>query len=99
MQPGSGTIPAGQFLDLTIDYAGGQPGAALVMIESNDPDEDPLPIQVFGETTFLDSGEPAVPFTLESWTLDHETGQFSYETFDLASHAGKVVHFHVFSSW
>jgi hypothetical protein len=92
-------LQPGEFVDLSIGYLGNLPSSAQVLIESNDPDEDPLPIQVFGETQYLDPGEPATPFTLESWTIDHETRLYSYGTFDLQSHAGKVIFFQVFSSW
>ncbi|MHC4063936.1 MAG: LVIVD repeat-containing protein [Planctomycetota bacterium] len=97
VQPGSGTLLPGEFLDLTITYAGGDPGEALVLIDSNDADESPLPIQVFGETIHLDPGEPAVPFTLEAWTYDHSTQEFQHSPFELAAHAGRIVYFHVYT--
>jgi hypothetical protein len=92
----STVLPTGATLDVAVDYAGGPPGAAIVFVESDDPDESPLPIEVFGETPFLDPGEPAIPFTVESWTFDHQTREFTHGTFDLATHAGQVVYFHVF---
>lgn len=99
VQPSSGTLQPGQSLDLTIRYSGGTPGTAMVKIDSNDPDENPLPIQVFGDTQYLDPGEPAIPFTLEAWTYDHATRQFAHRTFDLAAHAGRIVYFHVYTTW
>jgi hypothetical protein len=97
--PHTATLQPGESLDLTIEYAGGLPGEGLVLIDSNDPDEDPCPIQIFGQTNHLDPGEPAVPFTLEAWTFDHEAREFLYDTFDLEAHAGQVVYFRVFGTW
>ena len=99
VSPTSGTLPPGGSLELTVEYLGGQPGAAKLHVISNDPDESPLPLQLFGETDFLDPGEAAVPFTLESWTYDHDTGTFAHGTYDLTAYAGKVVYFQVFGTW
>jgi hypothetical protein len=93
--PQQGALLPGESLDVTITYSGGQPGSGLVRITSNDPDESPLPIQVYGGTNYPDPGEPAVPFTLESCTYDHETQTFTYGTFNLADYAGKVVFFDI----
>jgi hypothetical protein len=98
VQPSQALIQPGDFVDLSIDYSGEAPGEGLILIDSDDPDESPLPIQVFGETEFLDIGDSAVPFTLETWTRNHEAGQFQYGQFELAAHAGQVVFFHVFST-
>jgi hypothetical protein len=95
--PTSGTIPPGEFVDLSVTYAGGAPGSALILVESNDPDEGTLPIQVFGATEHLDPGESAVDFVVESWTYDHEADEFIMGIFDLAAHAGRVVYLHVFA--
>ena len=97
--PVSGALEPGEILELTVDYVGGQPGSGLVLIESNDPDESPLPIQVFGETDFLDPGEPVPPFALETWTYDHTTDEFAYALFDLESHRGKFIFLHIFGTW
>lgn len=86
-------------MELAISYTGGQPGTGSVRIDSDDPDETPLPILIYGETSMLDPGEPAVPFTLESWKMNPETRQLGYSMFELASHEGQVVYFHVFNSW
>jgi hypothetical protein len=99
VQPTQGLVHPGESLDLHITYAGGQPGSAVVRVQSNDPDENPLPIQVFGDTTYLDPGEPAVPFVLESWTYDHPTQQFAYHPFDLAAQTGKVIYLQIYASW
>ncbi|HXV76742.1 MAG TPA: hypothetical protein VD788_10525 [Candidatus Polarisedimenticolaceae bacterium] len=96
-QAEAATIQPDDSVDLLIEYSGDGPASGLILVTSNDPDESPLPIQVFGETQHLDIGEPAVPFVLESWTRDHTTGQFAYGTFDLQAHAGQVVFFHVFA--
>lgn len=98
-QPQSAALQPGESFDLTIEYAGGAPGSALILIDSNDPDENPLPIQVYGETSYLDPGEPAVPFVLPSWTIDHQTGQFTYRDFALQAYAGRIVYFRVFGTW
>ncbi len=98
-QPDQAQLQPGESAEMIITYAGGQPGSGLILIDSNDPDESPLPIQVFGETAYLDPGEPAVPFSLESWTLDHATGWYSPGVFDLQAHAGKIVFFQVFGTW
>lgn len=99
VQPGSAVLQPGESIELSIEYAGGLPGSALVKVDSNDPDENPLAIRVFGETSTLDPGEPAEPFTLPLWTYDHDAGEFTYGSFDLESHAGKIVYFHVYASW
>ncbi len=90
------TLEPAESLDLIVSYAGGQPGSAMLMIESNDPDEDPAPIQLYGDTEYLDPTEPAPTFTLESWTMDHQSHEYHYDTFDLSSCNGKIVFFHVF---
>jgi hypothetical protein len=94
--PPAAVLEPGEHLDVTVQYLGNPPGRAMVLIGSDDPDESPMPIEVYGDTPYLDPGEPAVPFTLESWTFDHEMREFVYGTFDLAAHAGRVIYFHVF---
>jgi hypothetical protein len=96
--PVGATLQPDDSLDLSIEYSGAAPASGLILVHSDDPDESPLPIQVFGETPYLDRGEPAVPFALESWIMDHATGEFVYDSFDLQAHAGQVVYFHVFST-
>jgi hypothetical protein len=91
------TIPPGESIDVSIEYGGGHPGAGLVLVSSNDPDETPLPIQVYGQTQYLDPGELAVGFTAESWVYDHEAGEFHQEAFDLEAEAGRLVYFHLFA--
>ncbi len=86
-------------MDVQIDYLGGTPSEGIISIWSDDPDEEELPILVFGETMHLDPGEPAAPFTLESWTYDHDAGEFIYGTFDLEEHTGKVIYLRPFGTW
>jgi hypothetical protein len=97
----AGAIPAqlapGESFTLAISYDGGEPGSSRLLIDSNDPDESPLPIALFGATDSLDPGEPAIPFTLESWTYDPVSGEYSEAPFDLAAQAGRVVYFQVFT--
>lgn len=97
--PKQALLQPGDQFELTVEYLGGQPGSGMLAIRSDDPDEDPLPIQVFGETQYLDPTEPATPFTLEAWTYDHQAQQFNKQPFTLAAQTGKVVYFHVFGSW
>ncbi|MHC5025956.1 MAG: LVIVD repeat-containing protein [Planctomycetota bacterium] len=92
-------VMPGESTALTVNYVGGAPGEALVMVHTNDPDESPLPIQVYGDTLHLDPGEMATPFTVTSWTMDHEDGAFDVGTFSLDDHIGRIVYFHVFGLW
>jgi hypothetical protein len=95
----SATLQPGESLDLTVTYTGGQPGGGKVWIESDDPDESPLPIQVFGLTPQLDPGEPALSFALPKWTYDHQTKSFLQDNFDLELVDGQVVFFQTFGTW
>jgi thiol-disulfide isomerase/thioredoxin len=99
VSPHAAVLEPGDTLDLSITYLGGQPGSTVLLVQSDDPDESPLPIEVHGATQYLDPGEPAAPFTLESWTFDHATREFSHGTFDLAAQSGRIVFFHVFGTW
>jgi len=96
VSPQSAVLPPGASMDLSITYAGGLPGTALVLVYSNDPDEPTYPIEVFGDTQFLDPGEPAIPFSLVSWTYDRDADEFIAGTFTLADHAGQIVYFHIY---
>jgi hypothetical protein len=99
VSPASGALFPGESMELTIDYAGGRPGSALVLIESNDADEAPLPIQVFGDTEFVDPGEPAPAFSLESWTYDPARDEFASRSFALSAHRRKFIFLHIFGTW
>jgi hypothetical protein len=95
-----GTIAPSDSASFQISYDG-SPGNALgtVSFISNDPDESPFAIQVFGRTPYLDPGEPAVDFTLPLISKDQETGQYIEESFTLSDHLGKVVWFQVYGTW
>ncbi|MHC5112047.1 MAG: hypothetical protein ACYTHJ_19460 [Planctomycetota bacterium] len=95
-----GTLGPGQSMSVDITYDGTPtPGNSVIHIASNDPDENPFPIQVFGDTMYLDPGEPAVDFSLPMLTLDPETDAFVEETFALSQYAGKIVFFSIYGSW
>lgn len=96
---GPATIPVGGAIDLTIQYTPGTAGQTLITIASDDPDEGMLPITAFGNTVYIDPGEPAAPFSLPLWIYNHDSMQFEYGTFTLADFAGKVVYFQVYGTW
>jgi hypothetical protein len=97
--PTNGLLQPGETLDLTITYDGSDDGEEVVLVDCNDPDENPLPIQVFGRTATLDPTERAAVFDLDSWTFDHTTRQFKSEWFDLAAKAGQVAVIQTFGTW
>lgn len=93
-------LAPGQSIQFEITYNGsGTNAAALISLASNDPDENPLPIEVFGRTPYLDPGEEAVDFTLPALSMDHETGQMKEKMFTLSQHRGQIVWFQVYGSW
>lgn len=92
-------IQPGETMKLELGYLGGEPYHADIAIHSNDPDEALHKVYVFGETPFLDPGEPAAPFTRTAWTYNFATDEFEESVFDLEEHAGKVVFFHIFGTW
>ncbi len=95
-----GAILPGESVSCRIDYTDHNANASgLVRFSSNDPDESPLPIQVFGRTNYLDPGEIANDFTLPVISRNHETGEFNEEMFTLSDQQGKVVWFQVFGTW
>ncbi len=97
-----GTLAPGQSVSFDVTYSGSGPsgGSGRILIQSNDPDEGTLPIQVFGNTTYLDPGEPAVDFTLQTLERDPQTGLVVHGSpFTLSQHSGKVVWFSVFGTW
>jgi len=71
----------------------------LLSIVSDDPDENPLPIQLFAATPYLDPGEPMPDFSLPAWRPDPQTGQLVQQTFTLSEHRGQVVWLQVFGFW
>ena len=95
------TLASGEELTVTINYNGATDadGSDLITIFSNDPDENPLPIQVYGRTDNLDQGETAYDFSLPFLTLDHTTGLYSSVTRNLSDFRGKIVWFNIYASW
>jgi hypothetical protein len=95
-----GTIAPGDSASFEITYDGNPAeGDADILFHSNDPDENPMPIQVFGNTVHLDPGEPAVDFTLPVYSRNHETGEYIEGLFTLSDHAGKVIWLQLYGSW
>jgi hypothetical protein len=96
---GGGTIQPGGSITFDVTYNGSPTaGSAVIRIASDDPDENPLPIQVFGTTTYLDPGEAATDFTLPILRQD-AGGAWIEDTFTLSAQGGKVVWFAVYGSW
>jgi hypothetical protein len=95
----SAVLQPGESLDLVITYAGGQPGGGLVWLLSNDPDEAALPIQVWGETAYIDPTEPAASFVLPVWEYDQDVKTFVHDTFDLDLIDDQVLFFQAFGTW
>ena len=96
-----GTLLPGERVsfDVTHDPTSSENNQGVILFRSNDPDEDPLPIQVFGRTAHHDPGEPATDFTLPIVTRDRATGDFLEDTFRLSDHHEKVIWFAVYASW
>ena len=94
------TLAPGEEVVVNITYTGGgSSGAQLLVINSNDPDENPLPVQVIGQTNMLDQGEVFPDFTLQGFRQNPTTYELEPETFTLSDHAGKVVWLGVYASW
>lgn len=97
-----GTLLPGKSASFDITYKGGSTslGSSTVLLVSNDPDENPFPIQVFGNTTYLDPGEAAPNFTVETLKRDPQTGKVVKGTpFTLSQNLGKIIWFNVFATW
>lgn len=100
-----GTIEPGESVTINVSYAGWAAGEAdpmgedILMIESNDPDENPVPVQVYGSTDFLDPGETPPDFTMPVFRQDPVSGTFTEETFSLSAERGKIVWFQIYGSW
>ncbi|MBU0508605.1 hypothetical protein KKH27_07210 [bacterium] len=93
-------LAPGDSVTFTISYNGSPTqGSGVIGIASNDPDESPLPIQVFGATDSLDPGEIAPDFMLPILRKDHQTGTYIEEQFTLSEHRGQVVWFGIYASW
>ncbi|MFC1572228.1 hypothetical protein ACFL6M_01390 [Candidatus Eisenbacteria bacterium] len=94
-----GPLSPGESLVCEVTYDGtGTSAGEDLLFHSNDPDEDPLPIQVFGRTGFLDPGEPATGFSLPCWGKD-AGGVWNVAPFTLSDHLGKIVWFQIYGSW
>jgi len=95
-----GTLAPGVSATFGVTYNGSPTqGSGVIRLAGNDPDENPLPIQVYGNTTYLDPGEPAADFTLPIVSRDPQTGQFTDEPFTLSDQRGKIVWFAIYGSW
>ncbi len=97
----SQTIAVGDTVFFTITYTEGSEmtAAETLVISSNDPDEEDLPIQLLGKTSTLDPGEEMSGFTLESMYNNRETGTYEEGSFTLSENLGKVMWFAVFGTW
>ncbi len=96
------TLQPGQSVALEITYKGGatSQGSGVITMQSNDPDENPLPIQVLGNTTYLNPGDPSVDFTLPTLVPDPNTGlPISGSPFNLMNKRGKAVWFSISGTW
>lgn len=94
------SLEPGDTLFFDISYIEGTENEGQVLfINSNDPDENPLPIQLFGKTTSLDAGEEVPDFTLSTFYTNPETGVYSEEEFTLSEQRGKVVWVQMFGTW
>ena len=95
-----GTLSPGESVALQVNYDGSPDwGAGLILFSSNDPDENPLPIQVYGNTQNLDPGERAIDFTLPLLSQDPITGEWTETPFNLTQYQGKVVWLAIYGSW
>jgi hypothetical protein len=70
-----------------------------VWIDSDDPDEWPLPIRILGATPQLDPGEAALPFALPEWPWHPPTQAFLQGTFDLEHVDGQVAFSQDLGTW
>lgn len=96
-----GTLKPGQSTSFDITYKASATGqdTGTVLLSCNDPDENPLPIQVFGRTSYLDPGETAPDFTVATLVRDPNTGKLKPGSFTLSQQRGKVVWFSIESNW
>ncbi|MCF8380110.1 MAG: T9SS type A sorting domain-containing protein [Bacteroidales bacterium] len=93
-------LEPGDTLFFDISYVEGTENEGQVLfINSNDPDENPLPIQLFGKTSSLDAGEEVPDFTLPAFYTDPETGVYTEKKFTLSEQGGKVVWVQMFGTW
>ncbi len=94
------TIQPGDSLYFDVTYTQGSESLGQkILISSNDPDENPLPIQVYGNSSSLDPGEVVPDFTLSTIYTDPQTGVYTEGTFTLSENIGKVVWIQMFGTW
>ncbi|MDD3321998.1 MAG: T9SS type A sorting domain-containing protein [Paludibacter sp.] len=86
------------YFDVTYKASAESTGETLY-IYSDDPDENPLPIQLFGNTSSLDPGETVTDFTLPTFYTDPLTGVYCKDSFSLSQQKGKVVWIQIFGTW
>ncbi len=96
----SGIITPGNSNSFTIDYtpSGNPNDMGRILIDSDDPDENPYPIQVFGNTEYLDPTEEAQDFTLDLISKDI-LGNYVTDSFTFSEQEGKIVWFGIYASW
>ena len=94
------SIASGDTLFFDVSYTQGtENNGETLYINSNDPDENPLPIQLYGSTSSLDAGEEVPDFTLPTIFTNPETGVYSEGEFTLSKQRGKVVWVQMFGTW
>ncbi len=94
------SVEPGDTLFFEVAYTQGSETLGQTMyIRSNDPDENPLPIQVYGNSSSLDAGDVVPDFTLPTLYPNNETGLLTKGEFTLSEHRGKVVWIQVFGTW
>lgn len=94
------SVEPGDTIYFEISYTeGDETDGQTLLISSNDPDESPLPIQIFGKTSMLEAGEEVPDFTLATLYTDPETGVFTQDEFTLSEQKGKVVWVQMFGTW
>jgi hypothetical protein len=95
-----GTLLPGESVTFDVVYLGSDTtqGSAEVRILSDDPDESPMVIRVYGNTDFLDPGDAAPDFTRPTLEKD-AAGALVDGSWTLSDHRGRVVWFNIFSSW
>lgn len=95
------TIAVGDTVKFTITYTQGRESDKVetLLITSNDPDEEILPIQLLGNTSTLDPGEEMNDFTLKSFFKNRESSEYEEGTFTVSENRGKVMWFGIFGTW
>ncbi|HHE36954.1 MAG TPA: hypothetical protein ENL20_00060 [Candidatus Cloacimonetes bacterium] len=97
----SGILQPGESNSFDIDYTPSTPPGqdmGRILIDCNDPDESPYPIQVFGRTDYLDPEESADDFTLPLISKDI-LGNYTQDSFTLSDQEGKIVWIGIYASW